>query len=412
MNANQPRLRIGMVLDNRFPPDERVEKEAFSLIAAGFEVYLSCFTFGDQPAVENYRGINIRRVYMPQSIYKKLSALILTVPFYRWFWNRKMKQFVKQEKIDCLHIHDLPLCGVALKIRQKNNLPLIADMHENYPVLIEQEKWANTFWGKLLISKKRWYRVEKKWLGQTDHIICVADEMKERFEKIIAKQKSYTILPNYIDSEKYLASQQPVPEVEERFKGKFGVMYYGGFDSMRGIETLLEAGKILKDKIANLMIILIGTGSILPELQQLAVRLGIRDLVAFEGWQNPSNLSSYMKNIRVAVIPHLKSEQTDNSSPNKLFVFMLEKKPIVSTNCRSLEKIITEKECGLIYPSADSQELAKNIYVLYQNPGLCEKMGNNGLRAVMEQYNWSGSVKNLIKFYQQITLSPELGKTK
>ncbi|MFA6743861.1 MAG: hypothetical protein WCS36_06665, partial [Candidatus Neomarinimicrobiota bacterium] len=113
----------------------------------------------------------------------------------------------------------------------------------------------------------------------------------------------------------------------------------------------------------------------------------------------------------VSVIPHLKSEQTDNSSPNKLFVFMLEKKPIVSTNCHSLEKIITELECGLIYPSADSQELAKNIYTLYQNPGFCEKMGNSGFRAVMEQYNWSGSVKNLIKFYQQINLSLDRGAT-
>ncbi|MCK9485058.1 MAG: glycosyltransferase family 4 protein [Candidatus Marinimicrobia bacterium] len=411
MNGADRSLRIGMVLDNRFPPDERVEKEALSLIAAGFEVFLLCFSFGKSAAEENYKGIQIRRVFMPQNLYKKLSALILTVPFYRWFWYRKIKRFVKLEEIDCLHIHDLPLCGVGLKIRKKYKIPLVADMHENYPVLIEQEKWANTFWGRLLINKKKWYRVEKTWLGEVDHIICVAEEMKKRFEKIINKPKSYTILPNYIDPENYLAIQRPVPEIEEKFRGKFGVMYYGGFDSMRGIETLLEAGKILKDKIANLMIILIGTGSIMPKLHGLAAQLGISDLVAFEGWQNPANLSSYMKNTRVSVIPHLKSEQTDNSSPNKLFVFMLEKKPIVSTNCHSLEKIITELECGLIYPSADSQELAKNIYTLYQNPGFCEKMGNSGFRAVMEQYNWSGSVKNLIKFYQQINLSLDRGAT-
>jgi len=411
MNANQTRLRIGMVLDNRFPPDERMEKEAVSLIDAGFEVYLLCFTFGDKPAEENYRGINLRRVYMPQNLYKKLSALILTVPFYRWFWYWKIKRFVKQEKIDCLHIHDLPLCGVGLKIRQKYKMPLIADMHENYPVLIEQEKWANNFWGNLLISKKRWYRIEKKWLAQVDYIICVADEMQERLERIVGYNKEYTVLPNYIDPEPFLRQQEPSSEIEEKFKGKFGILYYGGFDSMRGIETLLEAGKILKDKIANLMLILIGTGSILPELQRFALHLGISDWVAFEGWQNPANLKSYMKNTRITVIPHLKSDQTDNSSPNKIFVFMLEKKPVVSTNCRSLEKIITENECGLIYPSADSQELANKIYVLFQNPDLCEKMGNNGFRAVMGRYNWPDSVKKLIKLYQLLSLYFKNGVT-
>ena len=393
-----------MVLDNRFPPDERVEKEAVSLIRAGFEVLLLCFTFGADPPKEVYQSIQMRRVYMPHWLYKKLSALVLTLPFYRWFWYLKMKRFVKQEKIDCLHIHDLPLCGVALRIKQRYKVPVIADMHENYPVLIEQEKWANNFWGKILISKKRWYQMEKKWLAQVDHVICVADEMRNRLEKILSSQKAYTILPNYIDPESFLRQQQTNSEIEEKFKGKFGVLYYGSIDSMRGIETLLEAGKILKDKIANLMLILIGTGSILTGLQRLAQRLGIGDLVAFEGWQNPANLRSYMKNIRVAVIPHLKSEQTDNSSPNKLFVFMLAKKPIVSTNCRSLEKIIAENECGLIYPSADSQELANKIYVLYQNPDLCEKMGNNGFRAVMERYNWPDSVKNLITLYRQLCL--------
>jgi hypothetical protein len=130
-------------------------------------------------------------------------------------WKKRIAIFVREEKIDCLHIHDLPLCGVALSIKEKYNIPVIADMHENYPVLIEQEKWANTFWGRLLINKNMWYRVEKTWLGGVDHIICVAEEMKERFEKIIAIQKSYTILPNYIDSENIWRVSNRFPQVRK-----------------------------------------------------------------------------------------------------------------------------------------------------------------------------------------------------
>lgn len=401
MSSNSRKLRIGMVLDNRFPPDERVEKEAISLVKAGFEVYLLCFNFGKSPDSEIYSGVYIRRVFMPHWLYKKLSALILTVPLYRWFWYWHIRDFVNRYKIDCLHIHDLPLCGIALELKKNYEIPVIADMHENYPVLIEQEKWANTFCGKLLINKKKWYNVEKSWLSKVDHIICVAEEMKERLDKIITIPKTYTILPNYIDPEYFLGIQKSNPDIEEKFRGKFGVMYYGGIDSTRGIETLLEAGKILKDKIKSLMIILIGTGSILPDLQRLAKKLGINDIVAFEGWQNPANLISYMKNTQVAVIPHLKSAQTDNSSPNKLFLFMLMKKPVVCTNCQSLEKIITDTKCGLIFASGDSQELAEKIYLLYQNPDLCEEMGNNGYLAVMQKYNWSLAVQELVKFYHQ-----------
>jgi len=390
-----------MVLDNRFPPDERVEKEALSLISAGFAVYLLCFTFGDKPAEENYRGINIRRVYMPQGLYKKLSALILTVPFYRWFWYRKMQQFIENEKIDCLHIHDLPLCGTALKIRKKLEIPVIADMHENYPVLVEQEKWANTFWGKLLISKQKWYRMEKKWLSEVDHIICIVEEMQARFGKILDTPKTFTILPNYIDPEPFLANQHSVPEITGKFQGKFGILYYGGLDSTRGLETLLGAGKILKEKIPDLAIIVVGTGSILPELQYMTKRFAIDDIVAFEGWQKQSILGSYMPATQIVVIPHLKSDQTDNSSPNKLFIAMAFGKPVIATNCRSLERIITEAECGLIYPSGDSQALAWRILELYQNAAQRQRLGYNAKLSVSNKYSWSRAVTGVIEVYRQ-----------
>jgi glycosyltransferase involved in cell wall biosynthesis len=394
-------MRIGMILDNRFPPDERVEKEAISLVKAGFEVYLLCFNFGKSPDSEIYNGVYIRRVFMPHWLYKKLSALILTVPLYRWLWYWHIRDFVERYKIDCLHIHDLPLCGVALKLKKNYRIPVIADMHENYPILIEQEKWANKFWGKLLINKKKWYNVEKQWLSQVDHIICVAEEMKERLEKIITIPKTYTILPNYIDPEYFLGIQKSNPEIEEKFRGKFGVTYYGGFDSMRGIETLLEAAKILKNKIKNLMVILIGTGSIVTDLQHLVKKLGISEIVAFEGWQNPILLRAYMANTKICIIPHLKSEHTDNTSPNKLFIFMTFSKPIISSNCLYIENIIRNTKNGLIFRSGDSQELAEKIYLLYQNPDLCEEMGNNGYLAVMQKYNWSLAVQELVKFYRQ-----------
>ena len=37
-------MKILMVLENQFPDDERVEKEALSLIKAGHEVHLLCAT--------------------------------------------------------------------------------------------------------------------------------------------------------------------------------------------------------------------------------------------------------------------------------------------------------------------------------------------------------------------------------
>ena len=41
-------MKIGMILDQEFPPDPRVQNEAISLIKAGHEVFLFCLHYGSQ----------------------------------------------------------------------------------------------------------------------------------------------------------------------------------------------------------------------------------------------------------------------------------------------------------------------------------------------------------------------------
>jgi glycosyltransferase involved in cell wall biosynthesis len=102
------------------------------------------------------------------------------------------------------------------------------------------------------------------------------------------------------------------------------------------------------------------------------------------------------------VIPHLKSPQTDNSSPNKLFIYMLFQKPVVTSNCRSIAQVIEENECGLIFPSGDAQALAQSILQLYRNKDQRLQMGQNAARAVREKYDWNTTVQPLIQMYRDL----------
>ena len=67
-------MKIGMILDDIFPPDPRVENEAITLINSGHEVFLFCLTYGHQKLHENINGIQIRR-YKSNKIIYKLSKL-------------------------------------------------------------------------------------------------------------------------------------------------------------------------------------------------------------------------------------------------------------------------------------------------------------------------------------------------
>ncbi len=395
-------MKIGMVLDKLFPVDDRVEKEALSLIEAGFDVHLLCFTFGDLPKQETYKGIRVQRVYMPRALYKKLSALILRLPFYNWFWKRHIRRFVRQNRIDVLHVHDLPLCGVGLEIKEEFAIPLVADMHENYPVLIEEAAFANTRAGRLLISRKKWQQNEIRWLNRVDRIIVVAEGMKERLVALLNPERHFTLTPNSPHIKRLLEQQEELPENTAEAENRFTVFYFGGIDSIRGLETLIQAAHLLKNSIPELLVRIVGSGSLLSALQQQAADLGLEETVVFEGWQPVKYLAAFIQPADVCVIPHIKSPQTDNSSPNKLFIYMMFAKPVITTNCRSIQQVIEENQCGLIYPSGDADTLAARILQLYRNKEQRRQMGGNAAQAVRKKYDWNTTVIPLIQMYREL----------
>ena len=75
--------RILMVLNGPFPVDDRVEKEATSLINIGYEVHLLCINFTDQKNEETYKGIIIHRISINKRIWNKLIGLYLIFPVFR-----------------------------------------------------------------------------------------------------------------------------------------------------------------------------------------------------------------------------------------------------------------------------------------------------------------------------------------
>ena len=132
-------MRIGMVLEGVFPPDIRVEKESRRLIDCGHEVFLLSAWKEGLLKEDKIDGVQITRIVADYSLINKIFMdLIFRISFVNPFWKNHIGTFIKNNKIDVLHIHDLPLVKTALMIAEKNSIPIIADLHENYPEAIRQ----------------------------------------------------------------------------------------------------------------------------------------------------------------------------------------------------------------------------------------------------------------------------------
>ncbi|MDQ3534685.1 MAG: glycosyltransferase family 4 protein [Bacteroidota bacterium] len=394
-------MRIGMILDNSFPPDPRVENEAVSLIKEGHEVYLFSLCYNRNKTSEVIKGIQVKRYPAGKIIYK-LSALAYTFPFYHQMVTPKISDFIRKNNIEILHIHDMVIAEAVFKVNNQYKLPVVLDLHENRPAIMRFYNYVNKFPGKYLINLDKWEKKQKDFLKKADKVILVTKEAKFDFvQKYNLNPKKIIAVPNTTITEIFY--NYPIEQdIIDRFTGSFNILYLGDTGIRRGTDLAIKALALLKDKIKNPKLIFVGKSKEDIILKALAKELSVDDMVVFEGWQDLSKFPSYILASDVCISPLCRNIHHDTTYANKIFQYMAMGKPVVVSNCEAQAKVIEEENCGLVHEAGKKKDLADKIFKLYKKPALRTEMGNNARSAVSKKYNWSITSKELLKLYENL----------
>ncbi len=394
-------MRVLMVLDNKFPPDLRVEKEAVSLVNNGFDVGILSIGNYEKDHIVDYKGITIYRVALSKFLRDKMHGLAAMIPWVDRYIAKQVLKILESKKYDVVHLHDLYLFGAAKILRDKTDIKLVGDLHENYIDALKDYKWSTTYPNKLFISFKKWERKEKEWLQYFDHLIAVNEGMREKNISKGVKEEDITVVANSIDTDVF-DSYEIDSTIIERFKNYNTLVYVGGFVWNRGLEHVVKGMSALKKHDDNIRLLLVGDGEMRSELEELTKLHGVSDVVIFEGFQAQEKIKSYLLASKIGLIPFKRTPQTDNSSSNKLYQYMYYSLPILGTNCTSVEKLIEEEKCGLIYESEKESEFVEGVIKLLEESDLAKEFGMNGKESVLKKYNWKVEEKKLIDIYNTL----------
>ena len=177
-------MRIGMVLCKPYPPDIRLEKEIRSLTEAGHNLFVLAERREEEPKREKVLGAITDRHTPPHSFRRRLDWIRFQTSFRSSFWNNRIRNFVKRNNLEILHVHDLPLVGTTLDVAGEFAIPVVADMHENYPAA--KQLWSEGIRDPLVWfgdDYRRWQRYEKEILPLANKVITVVDEAAQRLQE-------------------------------------------------------------------------------------------------------------------------------------------------------------------------------------------------------------------------------------
>lgn len=397
-----------MIVDEYAPTDVRVMNEASILLEAGHQVFVLGQVYSKSSSEPNHRtqnGIVFCDMYIPRRVKAMLKLVMNRYPKYEKIWARAIQDFAHEFSIEVLHVHDLYMSRAAHMASLK--VPMILDLHENYPSAILLYRSAKSWWQRLLSNPHMWALKEKVYLGYADHIVVLSESFKDQLSKRYPDlQASFTVLPNLPKLSRYNTSEESTHVPDVALRHDVTVLYFGRIAQRRGVFTLLDAIVELKNRGIYLNCLFIGPVDRADRAKFDQYMAQDDDAVFYYvPWIDQSELPAYGALVDICIAPFIKNPQHESGVANKIYQYMMLRKPLIVSNCRPQQDVMEKYDCGLVFLSEDVDDLCDKILTLKDNPVLRAEMGDRGRRAVEEDLNLNRSKDRLVALYNRLDLT-------
>ena len=389
--------RVLIVVENLpCPFDRRVWQEARTLAGAGYAVSIICPKGpGFEKSYEQIDGIDIHRHSMP----KEADGVLGYAVEYSWalameFWLSLKVLFGRG--FDVLHACNPPdtifIIGAFYKLFGKK---FVFDHHDINPELYEAKFGKRGFGHKLLGA------LERMTFNTADMVISTNESYRNIAIGRGGKNPKDVFV---VRSGPDLTRIKPVPANPALKKGrKYLVGYVGVMGKQEGIDLLLQAVQYIVRDLGrtDIQFGLVGGGTELAAMRELAKRLGVDDYVTFTGRAPDGELLEMLNTADICVNPDRANDMNDRSTMNKVMEYMALGKPIVQFDLT--EGRVSAGEASWYARPNDVADLAQQMVSLLGDENQRAHMGAIGRERIERVLAWQHEAPRLIAAYEHLT---------
>ena len=163
----------------------------------------------------------------------------------------------------------------------------------------------------------------------------------------------------------------------------------------KGHTVLIEAFKLLKEKIKDAKLVIVGEGYLYDELFRRVGNNGLRDSVLFTGFQ--MDVSEIIATFDVAVLPSF-----FEGMGRVILEAMAMEKPIVASRVGGIPDLIDQGINGLLVRPGDARELADALERVLSDNGLAKRLGREGRKRIKDQFSADVMVRSIEELYREL----------
>ena len=341
-------------------------------------------------------GVNIKRVWVFASPKRKFYTRLIN--YFSLIFTATLFELFDKSKYDVVFTTSPPLfLGIAGYLISKiKKAVFVFDIRDLWPKFgVDSGNLAkNTIYVRLA------ERLED-FLYKKAEVITVTTNGKYEYlneVKGIAGTK-IKVLPNGVDKE--FLDLKTDNDIKTKFfnNGTFTVLYAGLIGIAQGVDVIVKAANILKEK-RDIKFYIVGEGVEKCPIQELAKELGLESIFFVKNLPK-EKIATFLRNADLTIIPLKKASFTE-SVPSKLLESLAFKCPVILSASGESTTIVEQANGGIITSPGNEEELAVAILKLYENLGLKMQFRTNKTKYIENNFMRDKIAKDLEEIFSYL----------
>jgi glycosyltransferase involved in cell wall biosynthesis len=228
-------------------------------------------------------------------------------------------------------------------------------------------------------------RLERKHARRADLVITISQYCAGRLEELY-RVSNAVVVPELIDLHAWrqlFHANLAVPDPR-----KFTVLSVCRFYPRKRLDVLLRAAALLRDRVPQLEIRIVGNGPEYKRLRQISSELRLEPAVQWLGDVCANTLAAEYNRSDLFCLPSVQE-----GFGIVFLEAMAAGKPIVAVRAAAVPEVVRN---GILIEPDDPEALAEAIMRLYRDPDLRNSLGSAGLRYV-EQFEMRRVAKRFVR---------------
>ena len=363
-----------MSVINDLSTDQRVHKHCLQLSQKGYDVLLIGRETSTSAPLE-LRDYAMHRMRLPFERGPLFYAAYNVALFFHLLFRRS----------DLLFSNDLDTLLPNFLVSKLRGTRLIYDSHEFFtevPELVSRPKVQGI-----------WRSIEKRLLPKLKYALTVNQSIADLYKSAYGIEMSVLRnIPQLVE----FGGGQTKEELGLPLDKKLIILQGSGINMHRGAEEAVEAMQY----IDNAVLLILGSGDVIPQLKKRVEVLGLSDCVLFKDRMPYKQMMAhtYLADLGLS----LDRDTNINyrySLPNKLFDYIHAGIPVLGSDLVEVKRIIEDYKVGEIAISFNPEKLAKQMQDMLSSPKMVDWKQNAHKARV--DLNWESETKVLSNMIDQ-----------